>query len=239
MGSGNDEIRPVRHSPAGRRRRTDPPSSQQVGTMAGRMTNQIRRPNDEWRRLASPGVTPTEAEGSRLGTRNALSGRGLTTERLFSIFNPSAALPSIPARRESGQAPGRSNRAVSPGGAACTLATGASPWSAAERIPRFLFPFLLEAPVATGDRGSKRMGAGRLFHHGLAPVAREQWRTSGPHGAAGESRAVGTGSRMGWPEIPVPGNLRRNPLPGNPPELPLPNDPSCDHNCHKNQGLRD
>jgi hypothetical protein len=27
---------------------------------------------------ASPGVTPTEAEGSRLGTRNALSGRGLT-----------------------------------------------------------------------------------------------------------------------------------------------------------------
>ena len=29
------------------------------------------------------------------------------------------------------------------------------------------------------------MGAGRLFHHGLAPVAREQWRTSGPHRAAG------------------------------------------------------
>ena len=31
------------------------------------MTNQTRNPNDEWRRLVSPGVTPTEAEGSRLG----------------------------------------------------------------------------------------------------------------------------------------------------------------------------
>jgi len=27
----------------------------------------VAGPNDEWRRLASPGVTPTEAEGSRLG----------------------------------------------------------------------------------------------------------------------------------------------------------------------------
>ena len=79
----------------------------------------------------------------------------------------------------------------SPEGADCSLATGASPWSTAEGIPRFLFPFLLEAPVACGDRGSKRMGAGRLSHHGLAPVAREQWRTSGPHSAAGEKQDGG------------------------------------------------
>ena len=37
---------------------------------------------------ASPGVTPTEAEGSRLGTRNALSGRGLTAKHALSPGAP-------------------------------------------------------------------------------------------------------------------------------------------------------
>jgi len=57
----------------------------------------------------------------------------------------------------------------SPEGADCTLATGASPWSAAERIPRFLFPFLLEAPsgrvnsISVAPPGLKKDGGRAAF----------------------------------------------------------------------------
>ena len=66
-----------------------------------RMTNQTQNPNDEWRRLASPGVTPTEAEGARLGTSNALSGRGLTAAEKRLAARPGVVpAPTGRARRD-------------------------------------------------------------------------------------------------------------------------------------------